>query len=199
MKPILRAVLTGVILVGGIVVLIVGVIKFDEWGKERNRDKVAHLESRLDEFLAIATRNPGSSSSERSSRAVKAKPVFVCVRSNDNDDAFGIRFDRKIDALTNKLPDDLFPDSADEVNTVVALSWGQNPIGSYDDGSSAYQETCTVEIYDSGSGQLVASKTFTGGQPPEFFDKVEGSSARHDVFGSRCDEDILKYVTSLFK
>jgi hypothetical protein len=98
--------------------------------EDRARAKVAHLDAGLDGFLNVLTLDPRSGSSARTGARPQPTAVLLCMRANENSTAFGRRSAGNLDALMLKLPWTLFPKSVDDVQSVVALYWDQEHVGS---------------------------------------------------------------------
>ncbi len=178
-----------------IIVAVVAFWGYDSWNKqaiENEKQKLAPLRPGLSEFInAARDRQLGSSN-----RSMKPKVVFLTMDTNENTRFQRTRDYQGIDPLTLDLPPHLQPTNAMEVKTIAALYWGQKFVDTYDNGDSAYRQTCRVEVIDRESGQLIGSREFEGGEPPITIRTVRNKSFQTKHFGSSCDEQIIEYLAS---
>lgn len=98
---------------------------------------------------------------------------------------------RQFDNLYFDLPDALRAETPEAVKTVVWLERRQIEVGRYTGGSRAIRHVCRATVADATKKQVVGSREFEGGMPP---DRIKD---RLDHGGSSPDEDILNWLGSL--
>lgn len=186
MKSILRI----IVLVAAIFALIAGATWLKFWLDDQSAEKVAHLTAEVENYVAIAKAAPQE---PNSGAKPKAKPVLVVMTEtgrgpiNDGRKMWGI------DPLTGELPDNLFPATASEVGSVVALYWGAEKDALYENDAVGYRETCRALVIDKASGDLLAVKSFAGNDPPE---KIPEREKR--AWGTSCENEVMAFVRQVF-
>jgi hypothetical protein len=98
---------------------------------------------------------------------------------------------REVDWIYFDLPGDLKARKPEDVGTVVQLNWSEQQIGEYDDKAGAFVHLCTVNVVDLAKKQVVASRSFRGGEPPQ--EKSSSGSA----YGSKPTQDIVNFLKGL--
>jgi len=94
-------------------------------------------------------------------------------------------------ARTSILPNDLRADAPEEIATVLCLSWGEEAMGDYPEGGTAYRRYCDVRAVElSDPPRLLWKKRFFGGLPPD-----EGSSS--NLYGKPPYSEIIEYLEFL--
>jgi hypothetical protein len=81
------------------------------------------------------------------------------------------------------LPEDLHPNSPDEVGSILTYACGETEVGTYvtDSGSaggSALRSQCVVKIFDMSTGHISFAKTVLGPPPPSKVDGTGSASGR---------------------
>lgn len=191
---VLKVVTLGVEGFVAIVGCIAVVIYVAQYLEDARREQLAHLDSSVDEYLSVIENSPSGSTpvDERPS----GKVVFVCIQSNSNSGFGTTRPSRRVDGTTLDLPKELFPQASDDVGVIVALRWGEELIGLYDNGARGFQERCQADVYSRSTGQLIASRSFVGQEPPGRISRHTASGA--SVFGPGCQDEIVAFVAALF-
>lgn len=100
---------------------------------------------------------------------VKAKVLPLKVQTSETDSLF------------TYLPDDLRPANLDEVKTLMWLDCENNPVGRYRDGTTGYQEKCTVYLVERDTNKFVGIQDFLGVMPALAKER-EGEDAVGKVF-----------------
>ncbi len=93
-----------------------------------------------------------------------------------------------IDSLIFQVNKKLFPESPEEVGTVIWLDWGRKKYGFYRDGAKGYMITCKMTVIDLNKNLLVDKRSFFGSAPPS------SKKGREDVSGSVPKNKILKCI-----
>lgn len=77
---------------------------------------------------------------------------------------------RAIDPVYFDLSNDLRPRRPDEVGAIAALWWSKVEVGRYSGSGSgeAFQQECTVMVWDRRTKSLLAERSFLGGMPPRW-------------------------------
>jgi len=75
---------------------------------------------------------------------------------------------RTVDPVYLDLSDDVRPQRPDEVGAIAALWWSKVEVGSYSSSNGAFQQTCTVMVWDKRTKSLLAGRSFAGGMPPRW-------------------------------
>jgi hypothetical protein len=89
------------------------------------------------------------------------------------------------------LPADLKASKPEEVGAVVLTDWQKNEVGTYDDGTRAYQYTVDVTVVDHARRTVIAQSTFTGSEPPR---TIKYSS---EGVGSKPTKEVVDYLKGL--
>jgi len=95
---------------------------------------------------------------------------------------------KNIDSLIFQVNKELFPESPEEVGTVIRLGWGRDKYGHYDDGAKGYMITCKMTVIDLNKNLLIDKRSFFGSAPPS------SKKGREDVSGSAPENKILKCI-----
>jgi hypothetical protein len=72
---------------------------------------------------------------------------------------------RTVDPVYLDLADEVRPQRPDEVGAIAALWWSKVEVGSYSSSNGAFQQTCTVMVWDKRTKSLLAERSFAGGMP----------------------------------
>jgi len=75
---------------------------------------------------------------------------------------------RTVDPVYLDLSDGVRPQRPDEVGAIAALWWSKVEVGSYSSSNGAFQQTCTVMVWDKRTKSLLAERSFAGGMPPRW-------------------------------
>jgi hypothetical protein len=75
---------------------------------------------------------------------------------------------RTVDPVYLDLADGVRPQRPDEVGAIAALWWSKVEVGSYSSSNGAFQQTCTVIVWDKRKKSLLAERSFAGGMPPRW-------------------------------
>ncbi len=73
---------------------------------------------------------------------------------------------REVDAIYFSLKDTYKPKSVSDVSTVVGFKCTNQALGSYTDGTSAYQKSCDIYVIRTSDHSWSRLGTFTGSEPP---------------------------------
>jgi hypothetical protein len=98
---------------------------------------------------------------------------------------------REVDWIYFDLPGELKARKPEEVGTVVQLSWSEQEIDKYDDGAGAFVHLCDVKVVDLAKKQVVATRSFRGGDPPQ------SKSSAGSAYGSKPTQDIVNFLKGL--
>jgi hypothetical protein len=93
-----------------------------------------------------------------------------------------------IDPVFFNLSTDFRPARPEEVGAVAALWWWEQRVGHYGSGDrdthGAFQQHCTVMVWDKATKSLLAQQSFVGGPPPRtsyYGDKQSGSRPYDEI------------------
>jgi len=75
---------------------------------------------------------------------------------------------RRVDPVYLDLSNNVRPGRPDEVGAIAALWWSKVEVGSYSSSNGAFQQTCTVMVWDKPTKSLLAERSFAGGMPPRW-------------------------------
>jgi hypothetical protein len=100
--------------------------------------------------------------------------------------------ERKVDRLLFELPESLRPTSPEAVATIVWLSWREETVGKYANGSPSCIEWCDVTVLDRAQRIVLAEKQFRGGDPPKTLSRNLSKGV-----GPRPYKEISDYLVSL--
>ena len=131
------------------------------------------------EYVAMASTGTPDQYPPANNMPVKGKLMPVDMKRKDIDPVF---FD---------LSTELRPKNPEEIGAVAAMWWSERLIGHYGGRGGAYRSECTVMVWDRSSHELLAEKSFTGGEPP--------STSRNGASqtGSKPYEEIKNYLNNL--
>jgi hypothetical protein len=96
-----------------------------------------------------------------------------------------------IDPVYFDLSGDRRPRRPDEVGAIAALWWSKEEVGSYSGSGEAFQQHCTVMVWDQRTKSLLAERSFVGGMPPRW------SSHGFPQSGSRPYQAISAFLNGL--
>ncbi len=102
-----------------------------------------------------------------------------------------------LDDLHFSLPDSIRAEGPSEVQMVARVTWGENQVGVYSNGSKGFVHTCHVLVFDVNTRLVLDEQTFTGGQPPSSIQKRSTDTGA--VHGSKPTEAVQSYLSSLRK
>ena len=185
-----KLIATAVGIVAVLLVVMILVVQVPEWWDDHKAEKLAHLSGLCNQFTNWTLDDPQAAPDE--TIPLKGKVLFVKMDSNSNrlsGDLHGPDF------LTLELPENLFPEKAEDVGVIVGLHWGEQYVGQYEGGSTGYRETCTVKVYDAAGKRLVMERTIMGEDPPEFVSEAKDSHVKKKYYGPGCDKQILEMIT----
>lgn len=75
---------------------------------------------------------------------------------------------RIIDPVYFELSSDRRPRHPDEVGAIAALWWSKVEVGRYSGSGEAFQQQCTVMVWDKRTKSLLAERSFLGSMPPRW-------------------------------
>jgi hypothetical protein len=141
--------------------------------------KLSALRVRLDEYLAL-----GSLVNQKPAKLEAGQPVLLRKL---------IAIDptkRDVDPIQILLPAGLRADKPDEVRTVLWLNWGEEPVGQYPRGGTAFRRFCELSAIELGqTPKLKYRNRFTGEDPP-----AKGGAS--NLYGKPPIAEILQFLKS---
>ncbi len=141
--------------------------------------RAAPFNARMAEFTAVA----GAPAPAAPPVTGRARPKMITVDMDK----------QQVDWVFFDLPKELQAGNPDEVETVVALRWGEERVLEYEGGGFGIRHLCTVSVYDKASRQLVAQTQVQGGDPPQ---RTETSAGSND-YGSKPTKEIVSFLRSV--
>jgi len=100
---------------------------------------------------------------------------------------------QQIDDFYLKLPKSYQPTSAEEVGTILQLTYGEADVRKLSNGGKAYKVTCEITLIDLTQNAIIARKTFIGDRPVVPSHGAAGSS----FAGPAPDDQIIEFIESL--
>jgi hypothetical protein len=97
----------------------------------------------------------------------------------------------RFDYMHYKITDALRPSSHSQVGTVVLIDWNRAAVGTYTNGSTAYQWSAQVQIIDFRQQAVIHAESFAGTPPPVL------KSSRESGTGSKPDGEIVEWLDGL--
>jgi hypothetical protein len=177
-------------------------IAFTEYLSNRFQQSYSFLDARIDEFKQTASgaRNKTDSTlqvavlqSSLVDIAQAPKIVALTLQSGTGDSGWIKRHSDELDPLMLSLPTEWQPQTAAEVNVVVACSWRSELFGEYSNGAKAYIDVGQFSVYDLKSGLLLFEGTAVGGEPPTT------TKSKVTVYGSRGDSEVVELIRKGFE
>ncbi|MEZ6152477.1 MAG: hypothetical protein R3C09_20445 [Pirellulaceae bacterium] len=173
---------------------LLGWFRFKNWQSESFQEQYAYLLPIVDELSEIE-RNALDAGIDHPSivldRILTAPKIVAITHQVNRNSTFLSRRSNSVDPLMNSLESAWIPKTIDEVNLILTLRWCEASVGSYADGSVAYQEYCDFRLYDRHSGQLLLEGRGAGALPSG---SKRRSSTRSDQFGGFADDDVVKLL-----
>jgi hypothetical protein len=164
-----------------------------DWQNDRFKAQFAYLDSAKEEFSDIAFRasfDLDVETAEVDLAGILQSPKMVAMTvSSGAKDTYLARHEREFDPLMRSLYSLWVPSSPEEVNLIVAARWRHEAVGSYSDGSRAYQEVCDFEVVDRQSRATILRGTAVGGPPPS----RKGEHDK-DQYGSGADQQVIDLI-----
>jgi hypothetical protein len=93
------------------------------------------------------------------------------------------------ETLFNYLPDDLRPANIDEVKTMMWLACENTAVGKYRDGTTGFQEKCTVYLVERETNKFIGIQDFLGIMP-----SLAREKAGEDAIGKVMSEKYVNYL-----
>lgn len=176
--------------------VLTAVMQYEQYKQDKFSRQFSFLDSQLDQYKELAYQGLPQGSSSELKRP--AKVAVYCLQTNDRSPWPLYRHERAIDPLMLSLPSEWLPTSASEVTTLVVMQWAQQHIGTFTDGSTAYQEHCRVDVIDLATKTISATADFAGGEPPttkrENNYASQSNSGHEKVFGTGCEASVLDFL-----
>jgi hypothetical protein len=92
-----------------------------------------------------------------------AKPSHLPVRGK----ILPIDMDKhRVDPVYFDLSNNIRPRDPNEIGAIAALWWNEVQVGTYSGSNGAFQQHCTVMVWDTATKSLLAERSFVGGMPP---------------------------------
>ncbi len=192
LKSTLRIAIMSIIGVVSLFVAIAAAININEEIIENSdhaiENKIAHLQGYESDYLRLKERLPLESANNADKDMPKV--VFLCMQDSNNPGHSKILRPRKVDPITAKLPNPLFPEDVDTITNVVYTYWGEKQVGKYDNGAAGMVDTCLIKIFDAFTGKLIDEKLIVGQNPPQRISDYKNGK----IYGRVCDQEVIDYV-----